>query len=271
MSYLCMDEYGNVYVAATHRSDGQGVEARPETVKDFADPGFQNPYLAQDNSAHKEGAMVKAVADNIDKQNEAISGQMRQIKKARARREMRGLELGRMKHDSLLAEAITQQLAGADFNQLAIVDAQYGAKHLAMLEGMGEAVADSDLNYIQDAEMSQLEYDQAQMTKMSTNQIMSEAKKRALLSEKENYAAPVNSTIDRDAQLALTGEINFDSEDEAKMYLKLTPSQQASYLKSRKSAEYLPSTSEASAQALPVSSTALKAGAALLALYFLTK
>lgn len=267
-----MDEDGNVYVAATHRSDGQGVESRPIESADFAEANFQNPYLKQEGEARKEGKALSILNKAIDSHESYSKSVQAQRQKKLKQLQSAAIEALNANQDKLLAKAITQQMSGADFDQLAIVDAQYGARHAAILQNMGEMPRLSDMGYIQDGEyVSPEEVEQIKMTSLASNKILNAAKQQALLSEKENYEAPINSTIAPDVQKLLEGELNFDSEDEAKLFASMSHGQQIAYLRAKKGDTYLPSTSEASAIApLANNKIAMYGGIALLA-YLLLK
>lgn len=268
MSYLCMDEDGNVYVAATHRSDGLGVESKPESQESFASQLVQNPYLSQEVEASKETAQLAALNRHQDDMTK------KQALYARAKRtKLSGhRELSHGAKDKLLGEALAQQMGSADFDQLSIVDAQYGARHAAMLQNMGEVPVDTDLKYISEAEyVSPLEFEQIKMKNMSNDLIAHETLMSKINQSQEQVSAPSKSSLDAKAQEILSGEISFETEDEAKIFAAMPHGQQIAYLRAKKGETYLASTSEASATAPIASNKTMVYGGIALLMYLLLK
>ena len=230
MSYLCMDENGNVYVAATHRSDGQGVESKPEEAESFASQLVQNPYLSQEAEAAKESSALAA----LNKHQDGLTKKQALYAKAKRTKLSGHRELSHSAKDKLLGEALAQQMGSADFDQLSIVDAQYGARHAAMLQSMGEVPVDTDLKYINEAEyVSPLEFEQLKMKSLSNDLIAHDMRAKLINQSQEQVSAPSKSSLDAKAQEILSGEISFETEDEANLFEKMSTAQKLSYLKAR--------------------------------------
>lgn len=233
MSYLCMDEDGNVYVAATHRSDGLGVESKPESQESFASQLVQNPYLSQEAAVAKESTALAA----LNKYQDGMTKKQALYARAKRTKLSGRKELSHSAKDKLLGEALAQQMGSADFDQLSIVDAQYGARHAAMLQNMGEVPVDTDLKYISEAEyVSPLEFEQIKMKNMSNDLIAHETLMSKINQSQEQVSAPSKSSLDAKAQEILSGEISFETEDEANLFEKMSTAQKLSYLRAREAA-----------------------------------
>jgi hypothetical protein len=237
MGVLCMDECGRIYVASRDSASGKGVESIPETSQDYGVNLYQNPYL---DTASKSLVEARMNAET-NKIQDAQALSYKQATSAKAKFMSQSQAIADQKtpaqKQDLIAEAIMQGMQGtADFNQLHIEDQQYGARHQAILQGLGYAPRMGDVPYLKSvAPSNALEESQYKMQLQAANSTATaQAAQDAYYADSKDV--PLNSIPESepapDAQALLIGEgeIYFDTEAEANAYAKMTVAQQGKYV-----------------------------------------
>lgn len=115
--YLCMDDNGKIYQAASYRSDGRGFEKMPAKA-DSGDLCLGSPYLNQENMSKNEWAMLKsynAQQDEMDLKAQIARKQIAQNRAWRAQQEDMKMQIPAYKNH-LTKEAAVQAMSGADFS-----------------------------------------------------------------------------------------------------------------------------------------------------------
>lgn len=234
---LCMDEYGRIYQASVDHANATGVERLPDAVSDFGVNSYQNPYLKTMIEAGNEAKMLQNVQAIEDKKEEAMGHHRRAMKKEAMRRAENEIKHDRMNRAELVEEAVLAGLGSADFDQLSIVDAQYGPRHQAMLQSMGMKPQLGEVPYLKDASYSNpLEVEQASLRQEATKEMITQRLSDQRFQEEAQHLKNLpDSYKDQEAQIMLQGEgeIYFDTEDEALAYDKMSKAQQDAYIKER--------------------------------------
>ena len=273
---LCMDENGRVYQASVDHSNGQGVERMADTVSDFGVNSLQNPYVATTRDANREAKMLQSV-QVIEDQNLAAQKQKNNHNKKQAFiRAEQELEMSRSQNNELMTEAVLAGMGSPDFDQLSIVDDQYGPRHQAVLQGLGMVPTMGDKPYLRSVDFSNpMEIEQAALIKMATNEVvtqkLSQQKFQDAGKDIENLPG---SYKDQEAQIMLQGEgeIFFDNEDDAKTYNKLSRDQQEKFLMEKQAydQELEKSYGVDTKPAMTTKNKVMTAAAILAALYFVS-
>lgn len=274
MAVLCMDNEGRIYVASRDKADGSGVESIPAADSDYGANLYQNPYLETSNAALKEAKMLQETQVMADAQSERAMIQKKKVAAHALRSQNASLEKSEKQKNELLAEGVMQGFHGnADFNELHIVDENYGKVHAAALQGLGYRPSMGDTPLLKDVQFSnQLELSQAALNDKYIKEVITQNLKDQVFYKSEARLSVLpESTIDKNANALLIGEgeMYFDTEDEAKAFQKLNAVQQSSY--QSKGAEYLPDSNAPVEDSSGISSKAKTIAAIAAALYLLFK
>lgn len=144
---LCMDEYGNVYQASSHRADGRGVENIPYAVEATRDNTLDQSYKKSEKKNQAEIKALKEYNSKSDRANE-IARQKRNQRAAKAMKEKAIYDeaIANRKNQEERIKEHHEMSGPGDFERLRIVDANYGAKHAAAMgyynEKMGTKIKD---------------------------------------------------------------------------------------------------------------------------------
>ena len=151
--FLCMDEYGNVYQAASHRADGRGVERLPSVVSESRDNTLDGSFKKNDKKIQDEHKWLRSLNARMDnEQSMALKKKNQQLRNMKEHYALKAEHhISNDNQKNLYKEAMDKKLNGADFDRLSIVDAYYPAKHMAALqynnEKLGTKPNDVDLIY----------------------------------------------------------------------------------------------------------------------------
>ena len=199
--YLCMDDNGRVYQAASYRADGRGFESLPQKA-DVADLCLGSPYLKQESDSRKEWRMLQsfnARQDEADLKARAMRKVIAQRENLRALAHDLKMQVPAFKN-KLIKEAAIQTMSGADFATNSIWGQSSGRfanglgrtndevlREAAIYQSMGEVPSESKTAEINTAVVSvdPLEIEQYYLNQQTGKQIQSEAEKIALQRERE--------------------------------------------------------------------------------------
>jgi hypothetical protein len=147
-----MDEYGNVYQAASHRADGRGVERMPSVVSESRDNTLDGSFKKNDAKIQSEHKQLRALNASSDAHDLAMNKKQQDHKSQWLKAKNASDEhlVSKNTQMSMYNEAKQAQMGQADFDRLSIVDANYNAKHMAALqfanEKMGTKASDVDMS-----------------------------------------------------------------------------------------------------------------------------
>ena len=263
---LCMDENGRIYQASRDSAKGDGVESIESSVSDFGVNLYQNPYT---QAVNENVAQIRAIqaADEQEKMSGIRSKKAHAKAKANAyRRTENEMKKQSMNRGALAEEAILQGMGSADFDQLSIVDANYGKVHQAILQGMGRKPHMGESQYISnEVYQDPFEYEQYSLANDAYNKHGEQMiKNEEFYKAAQTLKTSTNSegTVDNQAKNLLQalneGELYFESEDEANAFNKLSVQEQTKYLKTH------PDVYGAEESQKSISKTAMIVGAAAL-------
>lgn len=256
--FLCMDEKGNYYQAAQHRSDGKGVEKMAQTVQGFGEGYFDKSVKDMGSQIEREGKILTDYNMKQDKYEEIRKKKEEAHRKLHAAEQKKIREIEYRLQSKMVENAVMKSMQGADFDQLSIVDSNYGKVHEAYVQ-TSRNIRQTDQKYIGNAMYAnQLEVEQAQMlTKANQMSIQDRIRKQQ---EESAVSRPLlNSTRDQLMQNLLEGEIMFSTEEEAKAFDKMNQADRLRWLKRQQAME-----AEEAASKSNVLPFALAAGVALL-------
>jgi hypothetical protein len=235
--YLCMDDNGRLYQAASYRADGRGFETLPQEV-DSGDLCLSSPNIRQAQNSTNEWAMLKSVNALEDEADLRADYARRHAKRAAYQREQQ--EQMRMQIPSykskLTNDAAIQTMAGADFSTNSIWGQSSGKfanglgrtndeilREAAILQSMGEIPTDANTAEINTATVNvdPYEIEQYYLNQQAGKMVQSETEKIALQKEREIYEEKamksklqaIDST--QDSVLAeKSGDVYLDDEQE---------------------------------------------------------
>lgn len=260
---LCMDENGRIYQASRDSAKGGGVEAVEVAAQDYGVNLYQNPYQAAVNENVKQINAIKIAEQKEDLINMGHARAQKRNKEMSLRRAESEIKKEASMRPKLVEEAVMQGMNGADFDQLSIVDSNYGKVHAAILQGMGRRPQMGDSQYISD----QVYQDPFEYQQYSIANKAYVAHGEQEIKNQEFYKAAValpvansKGVVDDRAKRLLTalneGELYFETEDEANAYNKLSLEEQKKYLQAH------PEVYGEEEAAKTISKTALVIGAA---------
>lgn len=151
--FLCMDEYGNVYQAASHRADGRGVEKLPSVVSESRDNTLDNSFKKNDAKIQSEHKQLKALNASSDAHQMAMHRKRSNHAKYMAMMNHAKTEamISKPNQKAMYNQAMDKKMGQADFDRLSIVDANYNSKHMAALqyqnEKMGTKPSEVDMSF----------------------------------------------------------------------------------------------------------------------------
>ena len=139
---LCMDEDGNVYQSASHRSDGQGVESMPHPADNFRDNTLDQSYNKLNSEIESERQQMRVLDAEQDYQNEVAQAHAQKQASITAMKQSVADEnlIDKANQELMFKEATENKaLSGlADFESLRIVDETYPSKQKAAMGYLNE-------------------------------------------------------------------------------------------------------------------------------------
>lgn len=208
--YLCMDDEGRVYQAASYRADGRGFEQLPQKA-DAADLCLGSPYLEQERKSRNEWKMLQsynARQDEADLKARAMRKVIQQKENLRALARDLKMQVPAYK-DRLVKEAAIQTLSGADFSTNSIWGQSSGRfangigrtndevlREAAIYQSLGMVPTEAKTAEINTAVVSvdPLEIEQYYLSQQSKAVAHSTGEKEALMREREMYAEKSQSS-----------------------------------------------------------------------------
>ena len=201
--YLCMDDEGRVYQAASYRADGRGFEQLPQKA-DAGDLCLGSPYLEQERRSKNEWKMLQsfnARQDEADLKAKAMRKVLAQKEKLRELAHDLKMQVPAYK-GRLINEAAIQTMSGADFSTNSIWGQSSGRfanglgrtndevlREASLYQSLGMIPTEAKTAEINTAVVSvdPTEIEQYYLAQQTSKQIHSDAEKIALQRERELY------------------------------------------------------------------------------------